>query len=110
YSAEFLQRPADSDAFAIFEFEFTDGFFVVAAAFFYYGKGLFDFTGGFEETQRDHGIGKVTQVHRSTDRVHQSMLSQNEDREDALLIQVRTKLMQLVVEILFAGHGVQITV
>src|SRR6185369_7159823 len=50
------------------------------------------------------------EVHRGFRGGHQAMLGENEDRNHALLVEVRVEFVQLVVEVFFAGHRVEVAV
>src|ERR1700741_1333216 len=73
-------------------------------------NGLFHCSVSFEISQVYHGVRKITKVHRSFGDGSQSMLGQNEDREDTLLVETGAEFVQLVVQIFLARHGVEITV
>src|SRR5213594_712331 len=83
---------------------------MIAAALFDDRDGLFDFAGSFKITQIDYGIAQVAQVHRSIERSYESVLRQNRNRHEPLLIQICKQFVKLTVQIFFSRHCCEITI
>ena len=60
---------------------------MAAAPLFDDGQGLFNFTMGFEIPQTHHSIRQIAEVDRGFRRGNQSVLRQNENREDNNYVQ-----------------------
>src|SRR4029453_13398951 len=110
HALKLFYRLPHNDAFSGHQFEFADGFLMLSTAFLKHRNTLFHFSVSFEISQAYHGVRKITNVHRSFGGGSQSMLGQNEDRDDTLLVETGAEFVQLVVQILLSRHGVEITV
>src|ERR1700722_8397909 len=64
HTMKFLERLPDPNAPASLQLEFTNSLFMMAAALFDHGQGLFDFSGGFKIAQAYDRISQVAEINR----------------------------------------------
>ena len=109
-AVKLLQGLTYANAPARLQFEFTNGFFVAATSFFNHRYRLSDLACRFEVSQVQHSVRQVAKVYRGLCGGDQPVLRQNEDGQNALVIQKSDKLVKLIGKVLLAGHRVEISI
>ncbi len=92
HTLKLSQRLADGDAFSRRQFEFADGSFVMSTALLKHRDRLFHFPIRFKVAQAYDRVRKITKVHRRFGGGDQSVLGQNKQSDDALLIKIGTRV------------------
>src|SRR5580765_2039312 len=114
YSAQnavkLLQGLTYANAPARLQFEFTNGFFVAATSFFNHRYRLSDLACRFEISQVQHSVRQVAKVYGGLRGGDQPVLRQNENGQNALVIQISDNLVKLIGKVLLAGHRVEISI
>ena len=113
YSAEDTVEAAEWFAhldLPIFQSELSKAALVRAAPLFDDGNGLFHSSLGFEVTQENDRIGKISEVDGRLHVGDEPLLGKNHQSEDALMIKVGEELMQLEGKKAFFGHGIEVAI
>ena len=88
--------------------ELPDRVLVQAGALLDHRGGAPDLPTRLEEAQQQDGVAEIGQVQRRSHMADHAGLGQDQDRHDALLVQVREQLVHLQDHELLVGHGVQV--